>query len=323
MSSEPEKDKYDDYFKTAREYLDYFYSDMLTKGHVDEGLAMPWILQQFHRTFTQDRDFGRRLLDVGSGPTVYQLISASRVCPEIICSDIHKGALEEIKKWKNSDPNAFDWTDVVKYVSGLECMRWEYRQEQLRNAIKDAVICDVLNEYPLHPAVFQPFDTIISAYGLEGASWDKGSLNGGCELPKSHLPLLLKKVGEARRPAQVSTKSRVLARLGHSVIRMSTYAKTVQNACSLLKPGGYFISMSYIGVTYYIEGGKKWPDSLCLDTEFVLKSLSEAGITVLEKSVYKTPEREECIFSDIRRTPSDRSATSHYISQRRFTAGFR
>ncbi|XP_019631449.1 PREDICTED: nicotinamide N-methyltransferase-like [Branchiostoma belcheri] len=255
MSSEPEKDKYDDYFKTAREYLDYFYSDMMTKGHVDEGLAMPWILQQFHRTFTQDRDFGRRLLDVGSGPTVYQLISASRVCPEIICSDIHKGALEEIKKWKNSDPNAFDWTDVVKYVSGLEGMRWEYRQGQLRNAIKDAVICDVLNEYPLHPAVFQPFDTVISAYGLEGASWDKGR---------------------------------------------STYAKTVQNTCSLLKPGGYFISMSYIGVTYYIEGGEKWPDSLCLDTEFVLKSLSEAGITVLEKSVYKTPEREECIFSDVR-----------------------
>ncbi|XP_019621996.1 PREDICTED: uncharacterized protein LOC109468182 [Branchiostoma belcheri] len=54
--------------------------------------------------------------------------------------------------------------------------------------------------------------------------------------------------------------------------------------------GGYFILLAYIGVTYYIEEGKKVLDDLCLDPEFVIKSLSEAGITVLETSVYKTPE---------------------------------
>ncbi|XP_019622005.1 PREDICTED: nicotinamide N-methyltransferase-like isoform X1 [Branchiostoma belcheri] len=246
--------KYDDHFKTAREYLEHFHSDMLGED-VDEGLAMAWTLGQLHQTFTGDRDFGRRLLDVGSGPTVYQLISASRVCPEIICSDIHKGALAEIKKWKNGDPNAFDWTDAVKFVCELEGTRWESRQKQLQNAIKDTVVCDVFKENPLHPTVFSLFDTVITAYCLEGACWDKGR---------------------------------------------STYADTVRNICSLLKPGGYFILMSYIGVTYYIEGGQKLPESLRLDPEFVLKSLSEAGITVLETSVYKTPEREECVFSDVK-----------------------
>ncbi|KAI8515717.1 hypothetical protein Bbelb_065300 [Branchiostoma belcheri] len=255
MSSEPNKEPFDDDFKTAREYLDYFYSDLMTKGHVDEGLAMPWILEQFHGTFSKDRDFGRRLLDVGSGPTVYQLISASRVCPEIICSDIHRGALGEIISWKNGDLNAFDWTAAMKYVSGLEGTSWGSRQEQLRNAIKDTVVCDVFNDNPLHPAVFSPFDTVISTYCLEGTSWDKGR---------------------------------------------STYAKTVQNTCSLLKPGGHFILLTYIGVTYYVLHGKKYSDTLFLDTEFVLKSLSEAGITVFETSVHKTPEREECMFSDVK-----------------------
>ncbi|XP_078703834.1 nicotinamide N-methyltransferase-like [Branchiostoma floridae x Branchiostoma belcheri] len=254
MSSRAYKDMYDDHFKTAREYLDYFYSNMLG-ADVDEGLAMPWIFHQLHQTFTGDRDFGRRLLDVGSGPTVYQLISASRVCPEIICSDINKGALAEIKKWKNGDQNAFDWTDAVKFVCELEGTRWESRQRQLQNAIKDTVVCDVLNNNPLHPAVFLPFDTIISAYCLEGACWNKGR---------------------------------------------STYAHAVRNICTLLKSGGYFILLAYIGVTYYIEEGKKVLDDLCLDPEFVIKSLSEAGITVLETSVYKTPEREECAFSDVK-----------------------
>ncbi|KAI8515784.1 hypothetical protein Bbelb_065970 [Branchiostoma belcheri] len=250
MSSKAYKDMYDDHFKTAREYLDYFYSNMLG-ADVDEGLAMPWIFHQLHQTFTGDRDFGRRLLDVGSGPTVYQLISASRVCPEITCSDIHKGALAEIKKWKNGDQNAFDWTDAVKFVCELEGTRWESRQKQLQNSIKDTVVCDVFKDNPLHPAVAQPFDTVISAYCLEGACWDKGR---------------------------------------------STYADTVRNTCSLLKPGGYFILMSYIGVTYYIEGGQKLPESLCLNPEFVLKSLSEAGITFWRRLCTKLPSgRNVCL----------------------------
>ncbi|KAI8498239.1 hypothetical protein Bbelb_241830 [Branchiostoma belcheri] len=197
MSSRAYKDMYDDHFKTAREYLDYFYSNMLG-ADVDEGLAMPWIFHQLHQTFTGDRDFGRRLLDVGSGPTVYQLISASRVCPEIICSDINKGALAEIKKWKNGDPNAFDWTDA-------DSVRRRY------SPCTDAL----------------------------------------------RLPTFLH-VDSAQKHARRSLSDE-----------------------------------------YHLQG-KKVLDDLCLDPEFVLKSLSEAGITVLETSVYKTPEREECAFSDVK-----------------------
>ncbi|XP_035674972.1 nicotinamide N-methyltransferase-like [Branchiostoma floridae] len=254
-SKEVETQPFDDDFESAREYLEFHWPDVMAIDNVDEGAAMPWIMDQFHRTFTEDKHFGERLLDVGTGPTVYQLISASRVFTDIVCSDIHQGALEEIRKWKNDDTDAFDWSSALKHVSGLEGTRWEERQGQLRRAIKDTVFCDVHNENPLHPAVFRPFDTIISTYCLEGACFNKGR---------------------------------------------STYKKAVKNVCSLLKPGGYIILLSYIGVTYYLKDGKKDPDNLRLDTDFVLKSLSEAGITVLEASEFKTPDRDACSYSDVK-----------------------
>ncbi|XP_066270170.1 nicotinamide N-methyltransferase-like [Branchiostoma lanceolatum] len=257
MSSEEEEYEY---FKSAREYLDYFFSDLTGAKCPDEGEWMPWSMAQFHRTFSQleGSGFGRRLLDIGSGPTVYQLVSGSRVFPEIICSDFHKGALAEIKKWKDGNTHAFDWSPFVKHVTGLEATStsWESRQDQLRSAIKDTVLCDVFQSNPLHPAVFEPFDAIMSAYCLESACYDKG------------------------RPA---------------------YAQAIRNISSLLKPGGHLILQTYIGVTYWVDKeGNKTPDSLCLDTDFVLTSLSEAGFTDLETSEYKTPQREKCHYSDIK-----------------------
>ncbi|XP_035664686.1 nicotinamide N-methyltransferase-like [Branchiostoma floridae] len=253
MSSEQEEYEY---FKNAREYLDYFYSDLTGAKCPDEGEWMPWSMEQFHRTFSQDKGYGGRLLDVGSGPTVYQLVSASRVFPEIVCSDFHKGALAEIKKWKESDTCAFDWSPFFQHVAGLEGSSWESRQDQLRSAIKDVVPCDVFNPNPLHPGMFQPFDAIISAYCLESACYDKGR---------------------------------------------SAYTQAVRNISTLLKSGGHLVLQTYIGVTYWIDKeGNKTPDSLCLDTDFVLKTLSEAGFTELETSEYKTPEREKCYYSDIK-----------------------
>ncbi|XP_078571507.1 nicotinamide N-methyltransferase-like [Branchiostoma floridae x Branchiostoma japonicum] len=255
-SKEVEAEPYDDHFKSAREYLEFHRPDLVTKYDEDEGMGMPWIMDQFHRTFTKDKDFGTRLLDVGTGPTVYQLISASRVFTEIVCSDIHQGALAEVWNWKNGDADAFDLSSAIKYVSGLEGSSWEERQEQLRSAIKDTVFCDVHNENPLYTAVFRPFDTVISAFCLEGACLNKG------------------------RP---------------------TYVSAMRNMCTLLKPGGYLIFMTYIGVTYYVDmDGKEDPDNLRLDTDFVLKSLSKAGITVLETSEFKTPDREACKYSDVK-----------------------
>ena len=47
------------------------------------------------------------IIDVGSGPTVYQLIAASKNAKAITSSDFLEKNLDEIRAWKNDLPGAW------------------------------------------------------------------------------------------------------------------------------------------------------------------------------------------------------------------------
>lgn len=63
---------------------------------------------------------GDLLIDIGSGPTIYQLLSACESFKEIIVSDYTDQNLRELQKWLKKEPGAFDWSPVVTYVCDLE-----------------------------------------------------------------------------------------------------------------------------------------------------------------------------------------------------------
>lgn len=63
---------------------------------------------------------GDLLIDIGSGPTIYQLLSACESFKDIIASDYTDQNLVELEKWLKKDPGAFDWSPVVSYVCKLE-----------------------------------------------------------------------------------------------------------------------------------------------------------------------------------------------------------
>lgn len=63
---------------------------------------------------------GELLIDIGSGPTIYQLLSACESFTEIIVSDYTDQNLWELQKWLKKEPGAFDWSPVVTYVCDLE-----------------------------------------------------------------------------------------------------------------------------------------------------------------------------------------------------------
>ncbi|KYO36035.1 hypothetical protein Y1Q_0012300 [Alligator mississippiensis] len=66
---------------------------------------------------------GDILIDIGSGPTIYQLLSACEKFNKIIVSDYADRNRQELEKWLKKGPGAFDWTLVVKYVCKLEGQR--------------------------------------------------------------------------------------------------------------------------------------------------------------------------------------------------------
>ncbi|XP_059575559.1 nicotinamide N-methyltransferase-like isoform X2 [Alligator mississippiensis] len=100
-------------------YLEYFKFGGGTLG--DEFLT--FVLKHYCKTFTSGDVKGDILIDIGSGPTIYQLLSACEKFNEIIVSDYADRNRQELEKWLKKEPGAFDWTPAVKYVCELEGQR--------------------------------------------------------------------------------------------------------------------------------------------------------------------------------------------------------
>lgn len=67
---------------------------------------------------------GDVLIDIGSGPTIYQLLSACETFREIIATDYTEQNLRELQRWLSQEPGAYDWSPAVQYVCELEGDRY-------------------------------------------------------------------------------------------------------------------------------------------------------------------------------------------------------
>ncbi|XP_061432955.1 nicotinamide N-methyltransferase-like isoform X4 [Lethenteron reissneri] len=152
-----------------RLYLDMYYST--PPDDLAEGDTLPHVLQFLHSTFSKGGLSGQRLLDIGSGPTIYQVLSACERFSEIYLSEFVKGNREELQSWLNRSPGAFDWTSIIQFVCRLEGhSRNLEKAEHLRSTVQAVLPCDILQNDPLLGSWNQgPFDCILSILCLEVA----------------------------------------------------------------------------------------------------------------------------------------------------------
>ncbi|TFK01967.1 28S ribosomal protein S22 [Platysternon megacephalum] len=131
-------------------------------------------LKHFCKTFTSGVVKGDTLIDIGSGPTIHQLLSACESFKEIIASDYTYRNHRELEKWLKNEPGAFDWTPVVEYVCELEGNRGKEAEKEtkLRKTIKQVLKCDVHKSNPMDPIVLPPADCLVSSLCLECACKD-------------------------------------------------------------------------------------------------------------------------------------------------------
>ncbi|XP_072343802.1 phenylethanolamine N-methyltransferase [Scyliorhinus torazame] len=143
-----------------------------------EDCIVPWKLRCFASSFSKGEIRGHTLLDIGSGPTLYQVISACDFFNNIVMSDYLEVNREELQKWLRGEPGAFDWSLYIKYVCSLEGKsdHWEAKEQRLRTTIKDVCHCDIMQPNPLYPKVLDPVDAISTTFCLEAACPDKKSL---------------------------------------------------------------------------------------------------------------------------------------------------
>ncbi|XP_068119870.1 nicotinamide N-methyltransferase-like [Hyperolius riggenbachi] len=151
-------------------YLAMYYP--LEGGTVHEHLQ--FVLKRLARIFSSGKVKGETIIDIGTGPTIYQLLSACEAFNNVIVSDFTDKNREELKAWLINQPGAFDWSPVVKYVCQLEGNRisWTEKEDRLRKAIKQVLRCDVMQNNPLSPVVLPQVDCILSCLCLEGACKD-------------------------------------------------------------------------------------------------------------------------------------------------------
>ncbi|XP_064646575.1 nicotinamide N-methyltransferase-like [Lineus longissimus] len=195
MANDPASESLETATLSGVDYKTHFDSKIFLENyHRDESQFIDKLLEMLHElTAAAGIRDGSRLLDVGSGPSIYSVISAGSRCSEIVCSDYATQNLDEILKWVNGDPDAHNWQQCFEYVCSLEGKsdEWKLRQDHIRQAIKLAVPCDVHQDNPLTPLVLEPFDVITSSLCFDAACCDESSFRSAVK----HVISLLKPGG--------------------------------------------------------------------------------------------------------------------------------
>ncbi|NXJ97427.1 NNMT methyltransferase, partial [Corythaixoides concolor] len=179
-----------------REYLKEFY--VLSDSRGQPNALLMQSLRSLLKMFSLDGLTGDTLIDVGCGPTIYQLLSACERFQEIIALDYTDQNRRELERWLRNEAGAFDWSPVVKYVCELEGDRekWAEKEEKLRKKVKQVLKCDVTKANPVGPASLPPADCVVSTLCLEAACKDLATFRsaltniGGLVKPGGHLVLL-------------------------------------------------------------------------------------------------------------------------------------
>ncbi|PKK19635.1 nicotinamide N-methyltransferase [Columba livia] len=176
---------------TPRDYLSEYYR--LSDGQGRPNTFLMQNLRSLAKVFALEGLGGDTLLDVGCGPTIYQLLSACERFQEIVAMDYTPQNRQELESWLRNEPGAFDWRPVVQYVCELEGDReqWAEKEAKLRGKVKRVLKCDVTKANPAAPA-----DCVLSAYCLEAACPDLPAFHralrgiAGLVRPGGHLVLL-------------------------------------------------------------------------------------------------------------------------------------
>ncbi|XP_071584373.1 phenylethanolamine N-methyltransferase [Heliangelus exortis] len=169
-----------------------------------EEFVVPWKLRCLAETFASGEIHGHTLIDVGSGPTIYQLLSACDHFEEIVATDYLAVNREELGRWARGEPGTFDWSPFIQHVCKIEGRGepWQEKERRLRSRLRRILPIDVHQPDPLGTPLSPPADALLSAFCLEAVSPDHAAFSralthvGSLLRPGGHA-LLLGALGES------------------------------------------------------------------------------------------------------------------------------
>ncbi|GBL97519.1 Indolethylamine N-methyltransferase [Araneus ventricosus] len=129
-----------------------------------------------HEFFSSGNCSGTRMLEIGSGPTVHNIATASAYFPYIVQSEFVESNCEQLRKWLRKDPDSLDWTIFLQRVARAEGKEdvdaaVPEIEDRIRSAVKAVVHADVLDDQVIPKEYTQePYDLILSVLTFETAA---------------------------------------------------------------------------------------------------------------------------------------------------------
>ncbi|XP_060111240.1 phenylethanolamine N-methyltransferase [Heteronotia binoei] len=145
-----------------------------------EDFVVPWKLGCLAEAFATGEIYGRTLVDIGTGPTIYQLLSACDFFEEIVATDYLEVNRDVIRSWvRGEEPGAFDWSPYIQHVCKIEGKGepWKEKEQKLKKKLKKIFPIDVHQPNPLGSLLGQPADALVSSFCLEAVSPDRQSFD--------------------------------------------------------------------------------------------------------------------------------------------------
>lgn len=172
----------------------------LNEYYVNIGLENRSLLKFFVDAYREiPSDF--QLLELGGGPTIYQLITASKHAKEIHFSDHLDVNLDEVKLWRENGQKAFDWKSffrealILEGETDIDDNKIEEREEILRSKITKFLSCDAFQANPLGENRTKRYDVVSVNFVAESITdnhkaW-KSILKNICSLIKHNGYLVM------------------------------------------------------------------------------------------------------------------------------------
>lgn len=138
---------------SARAYLEELYPTLNPENK---------FLLKFYHDFYASIPKQHTLLELGGGPTIFQLLSAARKIDEITFSEYAANCRDEVELFLRGDPQSWNWDTYIQFEIGLEKSSdtIESMKRLLKSKIKRVIPCDVYKENPLEPEHFSRFDVL-------------------------------------------------------------------------------------------------------------------------------------------------------------------
>lgn len=114
-----------------------------------------------------------KILEVGSGPSISNIISAAPYASEIVLAEYTENNRRVLQQWLDREPQAFDWTTFMKHVvvdvEGGEEKDVAVREERIRSSVKAVIPCDVTKDPLLPQQYIGQYDIVQSMLCLDAA----------------------------------------------------------------------------------------------------------------------------------------------------------